>query len=122
SSNAKGVFNRENIKAGRYTIGSAFIGYKTEMRQITFAGKPVHVLFRLEPSEIALEEVDITAPQMVSLREDTMEFDAKNFSTREFADADELIAQVPGVMIDEDGNVSAHGEQVTKIVVDGKEF
>ncbi|WP_317164354.1 outer membrane beta-barrel protein [Sphingobacterium sp. SGG-5] len=122
SSNAKGVFNRANIKAGRYTIGSAFIGYKAEMRQITFAGKPVHVLFRLEPSEIALEEVDITAPQMVSLREDTMEFDAKNFSTREFADADELIAQVPGVMIDEDGNVSAHGEQVTKIVVDGKEF
>src|SRR5690606_40931140 len=40
----------------------------------------------------------------------------------EFADSDELIAQVPGVMIDEDGNVSAHGEEVTKIIVDGKEF
>src|SRR5690606_26943595 len=47
---------------------------------------------------------------------------ARNFSTREFADADELVAQVPGVMIDEEGNVSAHGEQVTKIIVDGKEF
>ncbi len=122
STNAKGVFNKTNLKATSYTIKSNYIGYKTEIRQINFTGKPVHVLLRLEPSEIALEEVNITAPQMVALREDTMEFDARNFSTREFADADELIAQVPGVMIDEEGNVSAHGEQVTKIVVDGKEF
>jgi len=122
SSNARGVFNKVNFKPGQYTVKVHYVGYKTERQSITFSGKPVHLLFRLEPSEIALEEVEITAPQMVSLRTDTMEFDARNFSTREFADSDELIAQVPGVMIDEDGNVSAHGEQVTKIVVDGKEF
>src|SRR5690606_32493975 len=56
------------------------------------------------------------------LKGDTLEYDTKNFLTRDFADADEVVAQIPGVMIDEDGNVTAHGEQVTRIIVDGKEF
>src|SRR5690606_17380769 len=70
----------------------------------------------------ALEEIEITGIPAVSLRGDTTEFDAKRFSTREYADADELVVQIPGVEMDEQGNVKAHGEEVTKIIVDGKEF
>src|SRR5690606_34761619 len=66
--------------------------------------------------------IEITGIPAVSLRGDTTEFDAKRFSTREYADADELVSQIPGVEVDEEGNVKAHGEEVTKIIVDGKEF
>ena len=61
----------------------------------------------MEPTDIKLEEIRITATPAVSVRGDTMEFNAGNFKTREFADADEMVAQVPGVSIDEEGNVSA---------------
>ncbi|ERJ57808.1 hypothetical protein M472_15990 [Sphingobacterium paucimobilis HER1398] len=122
SSNAKGVFSQQNLKKGDYTISTNIIGFKTESRSISIEGKPVYLFFRLEPSEIAIEEVEIIAAPAIVLKGDTMEFDAKNFSTREYAEADELVAQIPGVMIDEEGNVEAHGEKVTRIIVDGKEF
>src|SRR5690606_33310333 len=93
-------------------IHTQSISYKTETKSISLSEKPVHLIFRLEPAELAIEEVEITASPSVALRGDTVEFDARNFSTREYADADELVAQVPGVMV----------EEVTKIIVDGKEF
>lgn len=120
--NKSGVFFKENLVKGSYSVSTAFLGFKNEVQTKIIDSKPIQVLFRLEPSEIEIEEVAISVPQAVLLKGDTMEFDAKNFATREFADADELVAQIPGVQMDEEGNVTAHGEAVTKIIVDGKEF
>src|SRR5690606_32103661 len=53
---------------------------------------------------------------------DTTEFDAAAFSTEPYADADALVMQIPGVEIDEEGRVKAQGEDVQRIIVDGKEF
>lgn len=122
ASNERGVFSISKLPKGNYLIHTQSISYKTETKSISLSEKPVHLIFRLEPAELAIEEVEITASPSVALRGDTVEFDARNFSTREYADADELVAQVPGVMVDEEGNVTAHGEEVTKIIVDGKEF
>lgn len=122
TTNENGFFAKSNLPNGTFTLSTNFIGYKNDIQQIEFTGKPIHLSLRLEPSEISIEEVEISAPQSLTMRGDTMEFDAKKFSTREFAEADELVAQIPGVIIDEEGNVSAHGEQVTRIIVDGKEF
>lgn len=110
------------VNPGKYQLKLSNIGHQAVNRWIHITDKDVETLFLLEPAEMVLEEIEITASPAVSLRGDTMEFDAKRFSTRDFADADELIAQIPGVEIDEEGNVKAHGENVTKIFVDGKEF
>lgn len=108
--------------AGKYHLKLTNIGHQAVNRWITLGAKDLQTLFMMEPAELMLEEIEIIGSPAMSLRGDTMEFDAKRFSTREFADADELIAQIPGVEIDEEGNVKAHGENVTKIIVDGKEF
>lgn len=122
TTNTNGLFSQNELKQGSYSISTNHLGFKPESRTVSIQAKPVYLFFRLEPSEIAIEEVEITAPQAIVMKGDTMEFDAKNFSTREYADADELVAQIPGVMIDEEGNVEAHGEKVTRVIVDGKEF
>ncbi|TJY68056.1 TonB-dependent receptor [Sphingobacterium alkalisoli] len=122
TTNKSGIFTFTKVKKGNYLVETNFIGFKTEKRTATVDAQPQHLLFRLEPSEIEIEEVEITVPQAVMLKGDTMEYDARNYATREFADADELVSQIPGVQMDEEGNVTAHGEQVTKIIVDGKEF
>lgn len=122
STNPNGLFSQKELKKGDYTVSTNYLGFKSESRTISMQDKPVYLFLRLEPSEIAIEEVEITAAPALVLKGDTMEFDAKNFSTRAYADADELVAQIPGVMIDEEGNVEAHGEKVTRVIVDGKEF
>src|SRR5690606_15963148 len=122
SSNRLGIFSLKNIPQGMYTLRATNLGYQAFKSPITLSDKDIQINIAMESKEIALEEIEITGTPAVSLRGDTTEFDAKRFSTREYADADELVAQIPGVELDEEGNVKAHGEEVTKIIVDGKEF
>ena len=123
TTSAKGLFIMDNLKNGRYQITTQSIHYKSEQQIIDLLGQPNYsILFQLEPSEVSIEEVAITAAPALVLKGDTMEFNANNFATREHAEADELVAQIPGVQIDEEGNITAHGENVTRIIVDGKEF
>ncbi len=122
SSNRLGIFSLKNLPQGLYTLRATNLGYQPFKSPITLSDKNIQINIAMESGEIALEEIEITGTPAVSLFGDTTEFDAKRFSTRAYADADELVAQIPGVELDEEGNVKAHGEEVTKIIVDGKEF
>ncbi|MBD1432024.1 carboxypeptidase regulatory-like domain-containing protein [Sphingobacterium sp. DN00404] len=122
STNRLGIFSFKNVPNGIYSLHATNLGYQSFKLSLTLSDKDIQVNIPMESGEIALEEIEITGTPAISLRGDTTEFDAKRFSTREYADADELVAQIPGVELDEEGNVKAHGEEVTKIIVDGKEF
>src|SRR5690606_38320143 len=84
---------------------------------------PQPITIQLLPEYRSLEEVAVIASSPVAvLKGDTTEFDAAAFSTEPYADADALVMQIPGVEIDEEGRVKAQGEDVQRIIVDGKEF
>lgn len=117
-----GDFAFASLPSGTYKIRASLLGYHTRVQVVQLSVTDLKTSLALEPSEIALEEIEITATPAVAIRGDTTEYDATKFSTRELADADELVAQIPGVEIDEEGNIKAHGEDVKKIIVDGKEF
>ena len=116
-----GRFSSGSLPNGAYMILVQPMGYSADSRQVILTGEPVDVLFKLNNSEIVLDEINIT-PSTVQVKGDTLEFDTKKYVTQDFADADELVKQIPGVEIDEDGNVKAQGEAVNKIIIDGREF
>lgn len=111
-----------NVSSGKYLLKFTNLGHQAISKALHVNGKSIQILQLMKPSDLVLEEIEIKATPAVAIRGDTTEFDAKRFSTREYADADELVAQIPGVEIDEEGNVKAHGENVTKIIIDGKPF
>ena len=117
-----GVFTFENLPAGSYKLRASLLGYLSGAQAVQLSQVDLKTSISLDPSEIALEEIEVTATPSVAIRGDTTEYDATKFSTRDLADADELVVQIPGVEIDEEGNIKAHGEDVKKIIVDGKEF
>lgn len=123
SSDKLGNFLFNNLKTGSYNISIQALGFQQKITplQIT-SSKNETIRIHLETDNIGIDEVVISASPAVILKGDTMEYDANKFVAREFADADEVVSQIPGVLIDEDGNVTAHGEQVTRIIIDGKEF
>src|SRR5690606_35773005 len=70
-----------------------------------------------------LDEVMVTAERdPVTIKNDTIEFNAGSFKTRENAVVEDLLKRLPGVEIDNDGNIRAQGEQVRRVTVDGKSF
>ena len=51
-----------------------------------------------------------------------VEFDAGSYKTKPNAVAEDLFKKLPGVQVDKTGTITAQGEQVTRILVDGKRF
>jgi hypothetical protein len=70
-----------------------------------------------------LEEVVVQneAPP-VTLVGDTIQYNAGSFKTQPNANVEQLLKKLPGVKVEKDGTVTAQGEKVNRVLVDGKEF
>ena len=70
-----------------------------------------------------LNEAVITAQrEPVQLKGDTVEFAASAYKTQPNAPAEELIKKMPGIEIERNGSITAKGETVKKILVNGKPY
>ncbi len=70
-----------------------------------------------------LDEVFVQAERPpVSVRKDTIEFNASAFKTLQSALVEDLLKKLPGIDIDPNGNIMVKGKQVNRLLVDGKEF
>lgn len=58
----------------------------------------------------------------IKIKGDTTEFNAGSFTVRPNARVEDLLQQLPGIQIDKDGKITAQGQTVTKVLVDGDEF
>jgi uncharacterized membrane protein YgcG len=58
----------------------------------------------------------------VTQKGDTAQYNASQFKVNPDANAEDLIKKMPGITVDKSGTVTAQGEQVRKVTVDGKEF
>ena len=119
-----GAFEIKNIAPGAYIFGVSFTSYKEVIKNITISGSKY--FFDLGTIPMAsdtnmLDGVIVRAAPIV-INKDTVEFRAAAFPTKPNATVEDLLKKLPGVEVDKDGNVSAQGEQITKIYVDGKEF
>lgn len=70
---------------------------------------------------INIDEVKITVSP-VKIKNDTIEFNASALKVRPDSQIDELLKQVPGVEIGNDGKITVNGKAVDQIMVNGKPF
>lgn len=77
----------------------------------------------MQPAENELDEITITGRSApVSVKTDTLEFNASSFKTREDAKLEDVLKELPGVTVDTDGNIKVNGKSVSSIKVNNKEF
>ena len=121
--NARGEYQIKSIKAGSYLIQFSYVGMQTvyDLLEIPLPSGEDLGDRQLPPS--TLEEVVVEAELIpIKFKNDTLEFDVRAFTTRPGAAAEEVLKQLPGVEVDNAGNIKAEGEAVVKVLVDGKEF
>ncbi len=58
----------------------------------------------------------------IKITGDTTEYMADSFKVKENATVEDLLKKLPGIQVDKNGNITAQGETVQKIYVDGEEF
>jgi len=125
-SNAKGVFSIPNLKAGNYILKVTYIGYYTLFKNVNLAGKnPVTNLGELQmaTNEVLLKEAVVEGKRPeVTVKADTVEYDAQSYKAGENAVVEDLLKKLPGMEVDQSGNVTAQGKTISKVYVNGKEF
>ena len=78
---------------------------------------------QLEENINTLSEILIKAEAPpITIKNDTLEFNASSFKVRPDANVEALLKQLPGVEIDEDGKITVNGKEVNNILVNGKPF
>ncbi|SHM48685.1 TonB-dependent receptor [Chitinophaga sp. CF418] len=121
-----GAFSFTGIALGNYRVYITFLGYQPVFKSVTIsATQPVSDMgtIHLKGKGLLLNEVEIiqeVPPIVVKL--DTLEFNAGSFKTRENAVVEDLLKKLPGVSVDKDGVITAQGETVKRVLVDGKPF
>ena len=76
----------------------------------------------LTPKSKLLSEVIVKSGSPIKIKGDTIVYTADSFKVRPGANVEELLRRLPGITVDKDGKITAMGERVTKVLVDGEEF
>ncbi|WP_455636111.1 outer membrane beta-barrel protein [Parabacteroides sp.] len=121
-----GSFTLKNVKKGSYLLHVTFIGYDPLYQPLQITGKknPVNV-GKLELSDGAIElgeAVVIGKAPEVTVRNDTVEYNADSYKVTEGSVLEDLLKKMPGVEVDSEGKITVNGKEVKKVMVDGKEF
>ncbi len=69
-----------------------------------------------------LEEVIVRQRGQIFIKGDTLEYLTDSLKLDESANVEDLLKALPGMQVDKDGNITAQGEKVEKVLVDGEEF
>lgn len=122
STDLKGHYEFKKLKRGNYTLHVSYIGYKPIKKDVTIPLPNRQVDVEMTEDAQLLDEVTVRerATRAVQ-RGDSLIYNASAFKVMQGSVAEDLLSKMPGIVV-EGGTIQAQGEQVRKILVDGKEF
>lgn len=124
STDGEGVFSFRAMAVGEYVVSVSYVGYKPMEKKVRITDKQQSYTLRIVLEEDAqlLGEVSVQGrATRAEQRGDSLMYNAEAFQVMEGSSAEDLLAKMPGIVV-EGGTVQAQGEQVQKVLVDGKEF
>jgi len=122
-SNTKGFFILNNVPDGNYILSITSIGYAGFTKPVTISGQNIDLgKVSMSKSAETLSTVVIKDNSAVKVINDTLQFAASQYKVNPDANAEDLIKKMPGITVDKTGAVTAQGESVQKVTVDGRDF
>lgn len=123
TTDAKGVFSFPSISPQRYRIDVKYIGFEsyTKAIQVTGTNLSLGTITLSEKAQLIGEATVVGHSVRASVKGDTTSYNADAFKVTKDADAEALITKMPGIT-SENNTIKAQGEQVKKVLVDGKPF
>jgi len=121
--NEEGKFQVKNIKPGSYIILATYPKFELYSDTIQIADKDLDLHdIKINSQKNVLQEVIVTRRLPITLKGDTIEYDAASFATEKNAKLEDLLRRLPGFTVTGDGSITAQGKSVQKVFIDGEEF
>ncbi|GAB3173963.1 outer membrane beta-barrel family protein [Telluribacter humicola] len=123
TTDVNGRFEIGGLANRRYRLKITYLGYKDYVKTIRLRDEDLNLgTIYLSETAANLKEVQVVGQvQQSQQKGDTTQFNAAAFKTNPDATAEELIQKMPGMTV-QNGQVQAQGENVQRVMVDGKQF
>lgn len=122
--NSDGNFSLRVNSAGNYLLMITFPGFADYVEHIELKDKDIAlgVLPLISKTHLLKEFVLTQQYAAIKVKGDTIEYVADSFKVKDNATVEALLKKLPGLQVDKKGQITAQGEKVQKILVDGEEF
>ncbi|MBW8244512.1 outer membrane beta-barrel protein [Muricauda oceani] len=122
--NSEGIFaleGRTAYKKARLAFSSN--GFTPQTREVTL--EPVMEIGTIKMDERVqeLDGIDLVGERVpITVKKDTLEFNADSFKTRPDATVEDVLKKLPGVEVASDGTITVNGKEVNQVLVNGQVF
>lgn len=122
--NDKGMYKLSLPENTSFTLKISYIGYvsKTVTFQTEAGNHNATKNFQLEEQNNELGTVELKYEMPVTVKGDTIVYNADSFTTGNEKKLEDVLEKLPGVEINDSGQVEVEGTEVSKIMVNGKDF
>ncbi|MFH7003782.1 carboxypeptidase-like regulatory domain-containing protein [Flavobacterium bizetiae] len=120
--NDKGKFQLTLKPNTSYSIKVSYLGMKS--KEISIATQSVNIAQNIvmDDAGIELQGVEIVREMPVSIKGDTIVYNADSFKSGTEKKLEDVLKKLPGVEVNADGEIEVEGKKVSKLMVEGKDF
>ena len=119
--NDKGLYKLNLKDNTTYKIQVSYVGMKTFEADVITAREDLKKDFSLKEDN-TLDEVELVYEMPVTVKGDTIIYNADSFKSGTEKKLEDILKKLPGVEINDDGKIEVEGKEVTKVMVEGKDF
>lgn len=120
--NDKGKFQLTLKPNTAYTIKVSYLGMKSKEIALSTKAENMTQDIVLDGAGIELEGVEIVREMPVSIKGDTIVYNADSFKSGTERKLEDVLKKLPGVEVNADGEIEVEGKKVSKLMVEGKDF
>ena len=122
--NYEGRFQLDLPVNNTYVLRASFLGYETEEMEISVSENSENLTqnFVLNSAASELDGVELVYEMPVTVKGDTIIYNADSFTNGTERKLGDVMKKLPGVEVNEDGEIEVEGKTVTKVMVEGKDF
>lgn len=121
-SNEQGKF-QISLKANTtYLLKVSFLGFQPLNIELVTKTENIKKVLTLKEGGLMLDGVEVVQEMPVSISGDTIIYNADSFKTGTEQKLEDILKKLPGVQVNEDGEVEVEGRKVTQLLVEGKKF
>src|SRR5690554_1734018 len=122
--NHEGRFQLDLPKRDSYILRASFLGFQNSEKTIEVSNdaQNMQIDFVLKEQENQLDDVELVYEMPVTIKGDTIVYNADSFTTGDERKLGDVMKKLPGVEVNDDGEIQVEGKTVSKVMVEGKDF
>lgn len=119
-----GKYELKTEKLGKFVLIASSMGFEQKSIDLTLENKneTKTIDFTLTPKITELKEIIIETKRPITIKNDTIIFNADSFKQGNEQTVEDLLKKIPGINIDANGTIKVGNQEIEKVMIDGDDM